>query len=677
MSSETILYIFIAAVIASGVAIFMYGYRTQYKSFLKWLFGILRFITLFSILLLLINPKFKTNTYSIEKPKLPVLVDNSTSIGVLNQTENVLELVKQLKVNEALNSKFDLSFFSFGSDFKDLDSVSFNEKNSNIYKALSAADVLFKNETAPTLLITDGNQTLGNDYEFSTLGFKNQIFPVILGDSIKYTDLKIEQLNTNRYAFLKNQFPVEAILVYNGSGSANSQLTVKQGSSLVYRENVLFTEQNNTKTVSFILPASDVGLQKYSVQLLPLADEKNTTNNLKQFAVEVIDQATNVLIISKIIHPDLGTIKKSISTNEQRLVTIKKPSEASGILNNYQLILLYQPDRSFASVYSEIEKLKKNTFVITGRSTDWNFLNGIQKNYSKEFSYQSENVTGSLNANFGTFAVEDIGFDGMRPLTTLFGPLQINIPHEVLLDEYINGFDSETPMLATMELNGVRDAIWDGEGLWKWRAQSFLDNNNFEEFDTFFGKLIQYLASYKRQSRLEVGNETFYYNNNPIKISAQYFDQNFVFDSRASLSITVTNTETNSKVSFPMLLKNNFYEVDLNSLNAGEYKYSVSVLDETVSRSGNFTILDFNVEQQFLNANVTKLERVATNTGGKAFFITQIPELIINLLEDNMYQQIQKSEQKVVPLIDWKYLLALIVLSLTFEWFIRKYNGLI
>lgn len=677
MSSETILYIFIAAIVASGVAIFMYGYKTKYNRSLRWLFGILRFITLFSILLLLINPKFKTHTYSIEKPKLPVLVDNSASISELNQSENVLALVKQLKENKALNSKFNLSFFSFGSDFRDLDTISFDEKNSNIFKALSSADELFKNETAPTLLITDGNQTLGSDYEFTTTGLKNQIFPVILGDSIKYTDLKIEQLNTNRYAFLKNQFPVETILVYNGNGNANSQLIVKQGSSLVYRENVSFTERDNTKTLSFTLPASGVGLQKYSVQLLPMADEKNTTNNLKQFAVEVIDQATNVLVVSKIIHPDLGAIKKSISTTEQRLVTIKKPSEAAAILNNYQLILLYQPDRSFTAVYSEIEKLKKNSFVITGKSTDWNFLNNIQKNYKKEFSNQSETVTAGLNANYGTFAVEDIGFDALRPLTTLFGPLQISIPHEVLLEQYINGFDSETPLLATMELNGVRNAIWDGEGLWKWRAQSFLDNDNFEEFDTFFGKLIQYLASNKRQSRLEVSNETFYYNNNAIKISAQYFDQNFVFDSRASLSMTVTNTETNRKVSFPMLLKHNFYEVDLNSLNAGEYKYSVAVSDEAVARSGNFTILDFNVEQQFLNANVTKLERVATNTDGKAFYITQIPELINNLLEDNRYQQIQKSEQKVVPLIDWKYLLALIVLSLTLEWIIRKYNGLI
>ncbi len=677
MAAETILYIIIAGVVSLSLALFMYGYKTKYRGSLRWLFGVLRFITLFSVLLLLINPKFKNTTYTVQKPKLPVLIDNSASVNELGQTGNVSALIDELKNHSSLNDKFDISFFSFGSDFRDNDSLSFTEVNTNISEALSSVDQLFKNEIAPALLITDGNQTLGNDYEFSATTNKNPVYPIILGDSTQYTDLKIEQLNTNRYAFLKNQFPVEAILVYNGVNATNTQFIVSQGASTVYRQNISFSETDNTKTLSFTLPASSVGLLKYTAQIVPLDDEKNKVNNNKRFAVEVIDQATNVLIVSKIIHPDLGALKKAITTNEQRTVTVKKPSEAASVINDYQLILLYQPDRSFSSVYQEIERLKKNTFVITGLQTDWNFLNSVQENYNKNVTNQSEDISGELNLNYGTFAVDNIGFNEFRPINTLFGDLEILVPHEVLLEQSVNGFLSESPMLTTMEINGKRDAIWDGEGLWKWRAQTFLEHNNFRKFDDFVGKLVQYLASNKRRSRLEVASETFYYNNNPIRVSAQYFDQNFVFDTRASLNISVINTETNTRTVFPMLLKNNFYEVDLNSLPAGEYRYTVSVQDENVARSGNFTILDFNVEQQFLNANVTKLHRVATNTNGKAFFVTETQKLAEELLEDERFQQIQKSEQKVVPLIDWKYLLALIVLVLASEWFIRKYNGLI
>ncbi|MGO3183705.1 MAG: vWA domain-containing protein [Aequorivita sp.] len=677
MSTETILYIIIAGVMSIALAIFMYGYRSKQKGFLGWIFGILRFITIFSILLLIINPKFKSETYTIEKPKLPVLIDNSASIGELEQKENVLTLLQKLKGSSELNNKFDISYFSFGSDFRENDSLSFDEKNTNISKALASTNEIFNNQTAPTLLITDGNQTLGNDYEFSSATFKNPIYPVIMGDSIKYTDLKIEQLNTNRYAFLKNQFPVEVILNYSGSAAVNSEFVITQSASTLYRTNVSFSENETSKTLNFTLTANSVGLQKYTAQILPIADEKNKTNNSKQFAVEVIDQATNVLVVSKISHPDLGALKKAITTNEQRTVTFKKPLEAISVLNDYQLVIIYQPDRNFASVFSEMEKLKKNSWIISGLHTDWYFLNAAQKNFKKEASNQSDDVQAKLNKNYGTFAVDDIDFDNFPPLHTNFGDLIINVPHETMLEQTVNGIATGSPLFATMEINAKRDAIWDGEGFWRWRANSFIETESFQGFDDFIGNIVQYLASNKRRNRLEVASETFYYNNNPIKVSAQYFDKNYVFDNRASLNITVKNQETEKQTVFPMLLRNNYYEVDLNSLPAGEYNFTVSVKDEAVSSSGSFTILDFNVEQQFLNADVSKLRRVAENSNGTSFFSTQSDALIKALVEDVSFQNIERSEQKVVPLIDWKYLLALIVLTLAAEWFIRKYNGLI
>jgi len=677
MSSLTILYIIISGFVSFILVLFMYGYKSKFSNTAKWIYGVLRFTTLFSILLLLINPKFKTESFSVKKPSLPILVDNSTSIKELNQSENIIKFVESLENNKELNEKFDLSFYSFGNDFKTIDSLSFSEKNTNISKALLAANQLYKNETAPILLITDGNQTLGSDYEFSSTTVKSPVYSIIAGDSTKYIDLKIAQLNTNRYAFLKNKFPVETIVLYSGVDPINTQFVIKQGNAIVYREQISFSEKDNSKTISFTLPASKVGLQKYSAQILPLTEEKNTTNNTKQFAVEVIDQATNVLIVSSITHPDAGVIKKSIESNEQRKVVIKKPTEALKLLNDYQLVVLYQPDRSFAAVFSEIKNLGKNTLIFTGLQTDWNFLNFSQDNFRKEVTNQTEEVESSLNINYGTFAIEDIGFDNFRPLKTVFGELEVIVPNEMILEQFIDGFSTESPLLATSELNGNRNAIFDGEGFWRWRAQSFLETNNFEDFDNFFGKLVQYLASNERRSRLEVNSETFYYNNKPIRISAQYFDKNYVFDSRVSLFIKVINTETKSSTEFPMLLKNNFFEVDLNNLAAGEYQFSVSVKDESVSRSGSFTILDFNVEQQFLNADVTKLTRVATNTNGKAYFISESNSIITDLLADTRFQQIQKKEQKIVPLIDWEYLLGLIVLTLSIEWFLRKYNGLI
>jgi hypothetical protein len=678
MTTQTVLYIIIAIIISILLAVFMYGYKTKFSKSTKWIYGSLRFVTIFSVLLLLINPIFKTETFSLIKPKLPILIDNSESISELNQTVNVSDFITSLKLNKDLNKKFELSFYTFGNEFKINDSLTFNEKNTNISEALLLINQLFKDEVAPTILITDGNQTLGNNYEFSSINFKNSIYPVVIGDSAKYLDLKIEQLNTNRYAFLKNNFPVEIILVYQGSKNITSQFEVKKGTTTVYKETIEFTKNDKTKILKFTLPASSVGFQKYTAQINPITEEKNTINNSKQFVVEVIDQSTNVLIVSDIVHPDIGAIKRAIESNEQRKVTIKKPFEALSIVNDHQLIILYQPNRSFTNIYSEINKLNKNTLVFTGQQTDWYFLNNIQNNYIKEVTNQSENVVGILNKNYGAFVINDIDFSDYRPLKTLFGPLEIVVPYDNLLGQSIDGFETETSLLATTELNGSRNAIFDGEGIWKWRAQSFIESKNYNEFDIFFGKVIQYLASNKRRSRLEVSYENFYYNNKSIHISAQYFDKNFVFNSNANLSILITDTDSKQSFEYPLLLNENYYEIDLSNLKAGEYIFKVSVNDEIIlAKNGAFTILDFNVEQQFLNPDVTKLSRLATNTKGKDFFISDSFLLIDTLIKDDRFKQVEISKEKIEPLIEWRYLLGLIILSLSIEWFLRKYNGLI
>jgi len=126
----------------------------------------------------------------------------------------------------------------------------------------------------------------------------------------------------------------------------------------------------------------------------------------------------------------------------------------------------------------------------------------------------------------------------------------------------------------------------------------------------------------------------------------------------------------------PFLLQRNAYEIDLSNLTPGDYSFTVTVQNQGLARSGTFTIVPFEVEQQFLNANVAALSQVALNTDGKRYTISTIDPLITSLLNDTRYRPVQKSTENVVPLIDWKWLLGLLVLLLAIEWFMRKYNGL-
>jgi hypothetical protein len=677
MESQTILLIFLAAISALGIAVFQYLKSKKERTKRSFMLALLRFVSIFGILLLLINPKFTNTSYVLEKSNLVLAVDNSQSINYFKSTDEVTAFVASIRENKNIQEKYNISTFTFGNTLKAQDTFSFSENQTNVTSAFKELQDIYKGKVAPTVIITDGNQTYGEAYQYAAKKYKQDVYPVIVGDTTSYQDLKISQLNANRYAFLNNKFPVEIIANYNGNSAVSTKLNVFQNGRVIYSKPLSFSKEKTSEIVQVTLPVTSIGVKTYTVSLQALDAEKNTVNNKKSFGIEVIDERTNVLILTSIIHPDLGTLKKAIESNEQRNVTIKKSDEPDINLKDYQAVLLYQPNVSFKSYYETIKTLGINTFTITGTRTDYRFLNDNGELFTRELSAQVEDYQAEFNSNFSTFQVDDIGFSNFPPLVDEFGEVSIKKAHTPLLMQTISGLPTGSSLLTTIEDGAQRHAVLFGEGIWRWRAQSYLDNQSFEPFDEFVGKLIQYLASKERRNRLNINYNSFYNGGDNIVLAAQYFDKNYEFDARAKLSMIVIGERNNTRQEIPMVLKNNRYEVDLSSLTPDSYKFSVTVAGESISRSGNFEIIEFNVEQQFLSANVTPLQQIATNTNKELYSMGNSAQLITNLLENETYNPIQKQQKQIKPLIDWYYLLGIIILTLSLEWFIRKYNGLI
>lgn len=677
MQTDTIIYIVIAALTALLLALFQYAYKSKLNTQLKTTLTVLRTISVLGILLLLINPKFESKTFYDEKPTLVVAIDNSESVSYLEQDQNATEIYQLLNGNSEIKKRFNVDTYSFGKALKPIDSLNFSEQQSNISNSLKQIGEVYANQVAPIVLLTDGNQTYGTDYSFVSNTVKQPIYPVILGDSTIYTDVSIKQLNVNRYVFLKNKFPVEVIANYNGNETVNTELKIWSGNSLVFRKAIQFNAEKTSEIVSTTLLANSVGVKTYKVELTPLNQEKNTVNNSKNFGVEVIDQKTNIALVSDILHPDLGALKKSIESNEQRSVSILKPKKYIENIIDFQLVILYQPNNNFNEALSGISDKNLNSFVITGNTTNFSLLNNSQSAFKQTVTNQSEDFQPKLNRNYSTFIVDNLSFEDYPPLQSEFGTIEFSVPNDVILSKSVNGIDTNQPMLSTFEIGSTKHALLSGEGLWRWRAQSFLESESFNDFDNFIGKLVQYLSSNKKRTRLNIDYKSFYNGNDDVIITAQYFNKNYEFDNSAALTIVLKNKKDNSVREVPLLLSNGNYSVDLSGISSGSYDFTIKHNTESVAASGSFEVLEYNVEQQFLNADVEKLQSLAKNSDGNAVFNTEIEDLISELLTDSRYATIQKSSKNIVTLIDWKYLLGIIALSLFAEWFIRKYNGLI
>ncbi|TDE49267.1 hypothetical protein [Flavobacterium sp. GT3P67] len=675
MTINTLLLLLLSLLIAGGLSFFQYIYKAKNKSNIGWFLAFLRFSSIFGILLLLINPILTKNTLETVKTPLPIVVDNSSSISFLNANEKALELYNKIKSNSNLQEKFDVQSYQFSDDFEPIETFDFKGTQTNIDVVAKNLKSIYKNAIYPTVLITDGNQTSGNDYVYS-FDAVNKVYPVIVGDTTTFLDFKINQLNVNKYAFHKNKFPVEAFFQYSGTKSITADFIISQGNLVFSKQSITFSPSKKTATVSVLLPADKIGLQIFKATISSKEKEKNTYNNTKNFAVEVIDQKTNIAIVSAINHPDLGALKRAIESNIQRKVTIIKPNDIKA-LQDFNVLILYQPTTEFKTIFENNKGAGINTFIITGNNTDFNFLNQQQDNLNFKMSGQKEDYLSVFNAQFNLFAADNIGFENLPPLQNTFGTVTTKGAVSVLLSSKIRTIDTNAPLLAFTENQGRRTAYLLGENSWKWRLQTHVNTQSFEKYDIFMDKIIQFLASNNSKKSLVVEHESFYNSGEPIEITAQFFNKNYEFDEKARLTIAVTNTKTKQTKNYDLLKGNNSYKVNLDGLKAGPYAFTVKELNSKTTYSSSFEILDFDIEKQFVNPDVEKLTQLATQTQGKAYFSDQVDVLIKTLLENEEYKAIQKNIITKTPLIDWIWLLVLISILLATEWFVRKYNGLL
>jgi hypothetical protein len=675
MTTNTILLLLLSLLIAGGLSFFQYFYKAKTKSKVNLVLAFLRFLSIFGILLLLINPIMSRKTLETIKTPLPIVVDNSSSIIDLKANETTLELYKKLFQNKELQEKFEVQSYQFDSEFQNSDNFSFKGTQTNLDEVAKSLKSIYKNTTFPTVLITDGNQTSGNDYVYS-FDANNKVYPMVVGDTTTFLDLKVSQLNVNKYAFQKNKFPVEVFLNYSGNKNLTANFSISQGNSVLTKQSVSFSPSKKSVILNVLLPADKVGLQVFKATISSNQKEKNTYNNTKNFAVEVIDQKTNIAIISAINHPDLGTFKRAIETNAQRKVTIVKPNLINS-LQDYNVLILYQPTNEFKPVFEKNKLAGINSFIITGNSTDFNFLNQQQSNLVFKMSNQKEDYLAEFNSQFNLFAIENIGFENYPPLQNPFGTVTTNGTVSTLLSSKIRNIDTNAPLLALAENQGKRSAFLLGENSWKWRLQSHIDNQSFEKYDIFVDKIIQFLASNDSKKSLVVNHESFYNSGEAIEILASYFNKNYEFDEKARLTISVTNIKTKQTKNYDLLKGNNSFKVNLDGLSDGGYNFSVKELNSKTSHSGHFEILDFDIEKQFVNPDVEKLNQLATQTQGKLHYPNQVDSLIKSLLENENYKAIQKEIVTKTPLIDWVWLLIFIAITLASEWFLRKYNGML
>ena len=122
-------------------------------------------------------------------------------------------------------------------------------------------------------------------------------------------------------------------------------------------------------------------------------------------------------------------------------------------------------------------------------------------------------------------------------------------------------------------LIGVKKAIINADGIWKWRLNDYNENETTENFDYLIDKFIQYVAVKEDKSNFRIKTKAIYNENEDVIISAELYNDSYELINNSNVELILTN-EAGEKFNYSLLPYEDIYKLNLGKLPKGLYKYS-------------------------------------------------------------------------------------------------------
>ncbi len=673
--------------LAGGLYAFtLYQKSTNWSKTQNLLMSAFRFLSVSLLCLLLLNFLIRQITQTIQKKTVVLAIDNSQSMNVSGQ-KNLADLTVNLnKLKEELTElEYNISFSSLNEETnQNLEGIKFDRKTTNLSGLLSGVKNAFEGENlTDVVLISDGiaNQGISPASE----NFNFAVHTIGLGDTIPKKDIAVKSVFANKVAYLANKFPVQADISSFGFSGKSANVYLKQGGKILDKQNLVFKQNDEVKTVSFNTTATQIGVQHLVVEVDVLSGEFSAKNNRQDVYVEVIDGKEKILLLALSPHPDIKALKSIIEKNENYELDIKVLTENPNpdvLSKSYDLLILHQlPDyfNSYANVFKPIIDRGTPTMFVLGNQSGTTYLNQINQIMQiSSQAGQSDKVTGIYNQSFKSlnFEVEKMQLINKLPqISVPFGEFKLLPNSEVLLYQKVGSVQTQKPLFV-VNTGAKKSAIFTGEGLWSWRLEEYQLTEKQEVVDDLVLKVLQFISANddKRKLRVYPINTEFTLGEKVIFETEIY---NAIYEKLYNLPVKLeVKDEKGVTRNFSYSTSPDNSKFEISFLPAGVYRYraSTTVLGKSELSSGEFVIRDIQLENLNLTADFDVLRQLSTKTGGKFFKNNQFENIKQTILNHKVPEKIDATED-LKEMINLRWIFFLILALLSAEWVMRKYLG--
>lgn len=639
-----------------------------------------RFVLVTLLCFLLMGPLLNQVTFFDEKPVVVLAVDNSASVPATYDSLDFLALKKNLaNISDEITAEgYELRIRNLQDYQSEVESIEFDQNATNLQSLLKgiASDYEQQNLVG-VVLASDGIHNYGLSPQFTQLNFP--VITIGLGDTIPARDLSIKSLNYNKVVYEGNRFPLIAEIYNNGFLNESVRVQVIKKGKVIGEKSIDLKGDEQINSVEFVLDAELKGIETYQVQIVPKEGENSLLNNKKQAFLEVVDSKQRILIAAKAPHPDVKALKNVIDKNEgTETVTYIEGFNSAIPEGPFDLIILHElPDLTGFPSWLSAWLKSTNSFYITGSG----ILSAINEqnpiiNYNN-FG-QSDNAGPNFNTNFNLFEIEASLLRRMAeypPISVPYGQFNFKTQADILLYQRVGSVQTNRPLLSIYNGDDLKSAVFSGAGFWKWPLQEYAFNNDQKLFETLMGKLVQYLATKDDKRKFRVTTpQNQYFDSEAVTFQTDIYNELFekIYDVNVDLKV-VDGEGNQQEYNYVNSAANDF---KVTGLTAGIYSYTASaeVNGKRESSQGTFSVEKLDLEDINLTANHQLLKNIASNSGGKFLLPSEMNEAA-DYFKTLDAKPITRSDEKLQSIINNPWLLLLLLILVSSEWFIRKYNG--
>lgn len=703
----------------------------------QWPSLLLRGVAMAVLLAIVLNPTALLPETSEHKPMLVVLLDTSYSMatadaspsGTQPRLESAMAVLGDPRTRARLEDHFTLDLRTFDRSLRPapartLTAQDADGRASDLAAAISSAvgDLDDAAEQAGVLVVSDGRATSPGATEAARLALARSVplWTWVLGGKVDRKDLWIETAGSEVLAFSGSEVELSATLRQVGYDDRSFGVELVDEGGNVVATAPATPGPSGAAPVKMKVTAPDEGERRYTLRVAVDEAEAQKQNNDRSIYLRVVGQKVRVLVVEGQPHWDTKFLIQSLKRNPRVDVTA-----------------LYRlgPDKQFAVVSAGGDEQRRITgdlfprsaedfaqyeVVIMGRGceaffddrteellTDFVAQHGGALVFSRGKSYggryaalaKLEPVVWGSGLVHGA-KMEPAGAETGGPIFQLAGPEDL----EAVLD-HLPRFDQVTqtmgvkplavvmasavtpqmsaagdePVIMAYHLYGQgRVVTLNAGGLWHWSFRDHSEQVDEAFYDRFWDTLLRWLLSgsdfLAGQNVALRTDRRLYTDEQPIRLMVRtrgLDTQSY----RPKVTIQRQDPKAQPTVLEPRPQPGGAYFAEAGPFPPGDYTLALTSNGESAPPvTQQVRIVSGSIENQQLSADPDLMRQLAELSNGQVVTDQEVAEL------DRVVRQWQARQQladQKASLWDRPWVMAIIMLALGTEWYLRRREGLL